>query len=141
VARGRRELSIAAELHADSFGDGVALDRGLREIREWGWRVVLADVGDDETAVYAAASVRPDIIQIDLRLPDRRPNDLPAGVRRLLSMAKDTSAQLMALGVDGHAARSAALDLGCELARGALFGRPGILPVATPALPNPVPSN
>jgi EAL domain-containing protein (putative c-di-GMP-specific phosphodiesterase class I) len=141
VARGRRELSIAAELHADSFGPGVALNRGMSEIREWGWRVVLADVGDDETAVRGAAAVRPDVIQIDLRLPDRRPNDLPAGVRRLLSMAKDTGAQLMALGVDGHAARSAAVDLGCDLARGALFGRPGILPVAAPAPAHPVPSN
>jgi EAL domain-containing protein (putative c-di-GMP-specific phosphodiesterase class I) len=102
---------------------------------------VLADVGDDETAVKGAAAVRPDVIQIDLRLPDRRPNHLPPGVRRLLAMAKDTSAQLMALGVDGHAARSAAVDLGCELARGALFGRPGILPVAAAARANPVSSN
>jgi EAL domain-containing protein (putative c-di-GMP-specific phosphodiesterase class I) len=131
VASGRRELSIAAELHADSFAPGVALDRGLREIREWGWRVALADVGDDEAAVKGAAAVRPDVVQIDLRLPNRRPTDLPTGVRRLLAMAKDTGAQLMALGVDGHAARSAALELGCDLARGALFGRPGALPVAT----------
>jgi EAL domain-containing protein (putative c-di-GMP-specific phosphodiesterase class I) len=131
VARGRRELSVAAELHADSFGPGVALERGLREIREWGWRVVLADVGDDATAVSGAASVRPDVIQIDLRRPDRRPGSLPSGVRRLLALAKDTGGQVMALGVDGHAARTIALDLGCDLARGALFGRPGALPAVT----------
>jgi EAL domain-containing protein (putative c-di-GMP-specific phosphodiesterase class I) len=130
ITRGRRELSVAAELHADSFGSGVALEKGLREIREWGWRVVLADVGDDDTAVTGAAVVRPDVVQIDMRLPGRRVNELPAGVRRLISMAKDTGAQLMALGVDGHAARSAALELGCDLARGALFGRPGPLPRA-----------
>jgi EAL domain-containing protein (putative c-di-GMP-specific phosphodiesterase class I) len=130
ITRGRRQLSVAAELHADSFGTGVALEKGLREIREWGWRVVLADVGDDETAVSRAAGVRPDVIQIDLRLPDRRVSELPTGVRRLVALAKDTGAQLMALGVDGHAARTAALDLGCDLARGALFGRPGPLPGA-----------
>jgi EAL domain-containing protein (putative c-di-GMP-specific phosphodiesterase class I) len=133
VAKGRRELCVAAELHADSFGPGVALDRGLREIREWGWRVVLADVGDDENAVRAAAAVRPDVVQVDLRLPDRRVNTPPAGVRHLLALARDTGAQLMALGVDGHAARSIAIDLGCDLARGALFGRPGALSVAAAA--------
>jgi EAL domain-containing protein (putative c-di-GMP-specific phosphodiesterase class I) len=136
VARGRRELSIAAELLADSVEPRVALDHGLHEIREWGWRVVLADVGDDETAVKGAAAVRPDVVQIDLRLPDRRPSELPAGVRRLLSMAKDIGAQVMALGVDGHAARSAAIELGCELARGAMYGRPGALPLGSPVASN-----
>lgn len=130
VARGRRELAVAAELHADSFGPGVALDQGLREIREWGWRVVLADVADDETAVRGAYGIRPDVVQLDLRLPGRRPGTLPAGAQRLLSMASDTGAQVMALGVDSEAARGLAVDLGCVLARGALFGRPGPLPAA-----------
>ncbi len=130
VSRGRRELTVAAEIHADSFGAGVALDQGLREIREWGWRVVLADVADDPAAVDGAAAVRPDIVQIDLRLPRRSPGALPLGARRLLSLAADTGAQVMALGVDSEAARAVAVDLGCVLARGALFGRPGALPQA-----------
>jgi EAL domain-containing protein (putative c-di-GMP-specific phosphodiesterase class I) len=130
ISRGRRELAVAAELHADSFGTGVALDRGLAEIREWGWRVVLADVADDEAAVSGAPSTRPDVIQIDLRLPARQPGRLPPGAQRLLSMASDTGAQVMALGVDSEAARAIAVDLGSVLARGALFGRPGPLPAA-----------
>ncbi|HEX3907502.1 MAG TPA: EAL domain-containing protein [Mycobacteriales bacterium] len=130
VSRGRRELTVAAELHADSFGPGVTLNQGLSEIREWGWRVVLADVADDPAAVDGAAAVGPDIVQIDLRLPRRSPGALPLGSRRLLSMAADTGAQVMALGVDTEAARAVALDLGCVLARGALFGRPGPLPQA-----------
>ena len=79
IARGRRELTVAAEVHADSFGAGVALEQGLREIREWGWRVVIADVADDHTAVDGAASIRPDIVQIDLRLPGRAPGSASAG--------------------------------------------------------------
>jgi EAL domain-containing protein (putative c-di-GMP-specific phosphodiesterase class I) len=127
VGRGTRELRVAAELHADSFGPEVDLERGLQDIRGWGWRVVLADVADDPAAVAAAARVRPDVVQVDLRLPGRSPGALLPGVRSLLALAAGGKAQVMALGVDSEGARAAAVELGADLARGALFGRPGTL--------------
>ena len=69
--RANRELTIAAEVHAEAFADSVALDAGIGEIREWGWQVVLADIADDEAALRRAPKVRPDIVQIDLRLAGR----------------------------------------------------------------------
>ena len=38
MGRANRELTIAAEVHAEAFADGVALDAGIGEIREWGWQ-------------------------------------------------------------------------------------------------------
>jgi EAL domain-containing protein (putative c-di-GMP-specific phosphodiesterase class I) len=129
LSRANRELKIAAELHAEAFANGVALDAGLSEIRAWGWQVVLADIADDSEALRHAARVRPDIVQIDLRLPGR--NAAPEGsVKRLLALAADCGAQVMALGVDSPASRDIAVTLGASTARGEIFGSAGPLPRA-----------
>lgn len=130
MARANRELSIAAEVHADAFVEGVSLMGGIEEIRGWGWKVVLADIADDEAALSQARGLRPDIVQIDLRLAGRRDGDEHHGVTRLLALAADLGAPVMALGVDSPSARHAAITLGASLARGALFGLPGALPGA-----------
>jgi EAL domain-containing protein (putative c-di-GMP-specific phosphodiesterase class I) len=130
MSRANRELKIAAELHAEAFADGVALDAGLKEIREWGWQVVLSDVADDATALRGAARVRPDVVQIDLRLAGRSHNMDNPGLKRLLAVARDCGAQVMALGVDTPTARDAAVALGASTARGAVFGIAGPLPSA-----------
>jgi EAL domain-containing protein (putative c-di-GMP-specific phosphodiesterase class I) len=127
MGRANRELSIAAELHAEAFADDVDLDTGLSDIRTWGWKVVLADIADDDTALARARSVRPDIVQIDLRLPGRRDCDEHHGVQGLLALAAECGAAVMALGVDTLSARDAAATLGASVGRGALFGLPGTL--------------
>jgi EAL domain-containing protein (putative c-di-GMP-specific phosphodiesterase class I) len=128
MSRANRELSIAAEVHADAFADGVALDAGMSEVREWGWQVVLADIADDDIALERARRLRPDIVQVDLRLPGHLSRAGHAGVGRLLDIASGCGAQLMALGVDSPSARDAADAIGAGLARGAVFGSPGALP-------------
>jgi EAL domain-containing protein (putative c-di-GMP-specific phosphodiesterase class I) len=130
MSRANRELSIVAEVHAEAFTDGVALDAGIEEIREWGWQVVLADIADDEAALTQAPKIRPDIVQIDLRLAGRAKSDEHHGVQQLIALATDCDAAVMALGVDSPAARDAALTLGARTARGAVFGFPGPLPSA-----------
>ncbi|HTW21707.1 MAG TPA: EAL domain-containing protein [Mycobacteriales bacterium] len=126
MGRANRELSIAAEIHAEAFADGVKLDAGLAEIREWGWQVVLTDVADDDTALSRAHVVRPDVVQVDLRLPGRAARSAP--VARLLKVADSFGARVMALGVDTPTARDVAESLGATLARGARYGAPGPLP-------------
>jgi EAL domain-containing protein (putative c-di-GMP-specific phosphodiesterase class I) len=130
MGRANRELTIAAEVHAEAFAEAVALDAGIGEVREWGWQLVLADIADDETALRRAPKVRPDIVQIDLRLAGRAKSDEHHGVRQLLALAQDCGAQVMALGVDSARAREAAVALGAGLARGTLYGPPGPLPDA-----------
>ena len=128
MSRAARELSIAAEVHAEAFVEGVALDVGLAEVRERGWRVVLADVADDDEALARARVLRPDVVQIDLRLPGRSATGDHRGVERLLALARDCGAVTMALGVDSAAAHDTAEELGATLARGLEYGQPGPLP-------------
>jgi EAL domain-containing protein (putative c-di-GMP-specific phosphodiesterase class I) len=130
MGRANRELKVAAEVHHDAFATGVALDAGLREIRDWGWQLVLADLADDDDAVRRAATLAPDIVQIDLRLPGRTQPSEHHGVRRLLAIGAEAGAQIMALGVDSPRLRDVALELGASSARGRVFGQPGPLPTA-----------
>jgi EAL domain-containing protein (putative c-di-GMP-specific phosphodiesterase class I) len=125
--RGRRQLAVAAEFHADALDDLLLLDSALEEYRSWGWDVVLADVADVPDAVAAVHRVRPDVVQVDLSLPHRA--SAPA-VGRLLEAAQDVGAAVMALGVDTAVRREEALGLGATLGRGLLLGAPGPLPAA-----------
>jgi EAL domain-containing protein (putative c-di-GMP-specific phosphodiesterase class I) len=124
MARAKRELRVAAELHEDAFSVGVALETGLAEIRDWGWRVVLADMADTASALDRFDEVCPDVVQVDLRLPGRREGDHP-GVQRLLELAAVTGAEVMAIGVDDPAGLEAALSVGAAVGRGMLYGPPG----------------
>jgi EAL domain-containing protein (putative c-di-GMP-specific phosphodiesterase class I) len=130
MSRARRELRMAAEVHAEAFEPGVALAAGIDEIREWGWRVVLSDVADHPAVLDRAAEIRPDVVQIDLRLSGRADSDEHHGVRRLRDLAAGVGAAIMALGVDTPSALEHAGALGATLARGAMFGVPGPLPGA-----------
>jgi EAL domain-containing protein (putative c-di-GMP-specific phosphodiesterase class I) len=130
MSRANRELTIAAEVHAEAFADGVALTAGIREIRDWGWQVVVADIADDHVALERAYVIAPDVVQIDLRLPGRAEGEDHHGVKALMALAHDWDASVMALGVDSPAARARAVTLGATAARGAMFGFPGPLPSA-----------
>jgi EAL domain-containing protein (putative c-di-GMP-specific phosphodiesterase class I) len=128
VGRANRELNVAAEFHAEAFDPAAALDDGVAEIREWGWKVVLADVADDPEALRRAPSIEPDIVQINLRLAGHAESDEHHGVRRLLEIAAESGAEVMALGVDLPSLLDIAQGFGATLARGSLFGHPGPLP-------------
>jgi EAL domain-containing protein (putative c-di-GMP-specific phosphodiesterase class I) len=127
-ARAKRETRVAAEVHDDALADRSRLRRGLEEIRSWGWRVVLADVCDAPGAHDALADVAPDVVQVDLSRAGRTAGVANDAVRRWVEAAHAAGAELMALGVDSPAAKTAALELGATTARGALFGLPGALP-------------
>jgi EAL domain-containing protein (putative c-di-GMP-specific phosphodiesterase class I) len=125
--RGRRALSVAAEIHDDSFADLGRLRSALEEFRGWGWSIVLADVSDSPEATQAMSWLCPDVVQVDLSVPGR---DQSPAVRRLLAAAGDSGAEVMALGVDSPQRRDVAVGLGATLARGKLLGAPGPQPYA-----------
>jgi EAL domain-containing protein (putative c-di-GMP-specific phosphodiesterase class I) len=129
--RGLRELSVAAEIHADSFAGPFAdtgrLRAAVAEFRDWGWSIVLADVAELPEATRAMSWLRPDVVQVDLSRPGRA--TLPA-VRRLLATAAQMGADVMALGVDSPVRRAEATEMGATMGRGTLFGGPGPLPLS-----------
>ncbi len=123
--RGRRELVVAAEVHADGLADLGLLERAVAEMRGWGWQLVLADVADERDARRAVELVRPDVVQVDLARPGRVTS---SAVAAYLEAGLDAGAEVMALGVDSASRRSAAVALGATLGRGSLLGEPGPVP-------------
>jgi EAL domain-containing protein (putative c-di-GMP-specific phosphodiesterase class I) len=123
-ARGRQALSVAAEIHDDSFADVGRLRSAVHEFREWGWSIVLADVSDVPEATRAMSWLNPDMVQVDLSVPGRAGS--PA-VRRAVATALECGAEVMALGVDSGVKRGEAVELGATLGRGSLLGAPGPL--------------
>ncbi len=128
VLRGRRSLSVCAELHADSFTDERRLLAATEEMQAWGWQVVVADVSGtpaEPTVLRLLPRLRPAYVQLDLGRPDR-PTDAVTSAWRDATHA--AGAQLLALGVDTGARLDSALGLGAAYGRGSLLGRPVPIP-------------
>lgn len=123
--RGRRELDVAAEVHADALADLGLLGQAVDEMRGWGWRIVLADLADEADGLRAIGLVRPEIVQVDL---NRRGGTSSAAVARYVDEARAVGAEVMALGVDVPSRRAEAVALGATTGRGLVFGAPGPLP-------------
>ena len=128
ILRGRRALSVCAELHEDSFVDTRRLIAATEEMRTWGWQVVVADVSgttSEQEVRRLLPTLRPAYVQIDLGRPDR-PSDSSIAAWR--DAAVEIGAAVLALGVDDTARLDAALELGATYGRGTLLGRPVAVP-------------
>jgi EAL domain-containing protein (putative c-di-GMP-specific phosphodiesterase class I) len=126
--RGRRALSVCAELHADAFDDEPRLIAAVEEMQGWGWQVVYADVAGSTAEVAALRllpRLRPAYVQVDLAAHGRAADPATA---RMLDAAQENGAQVMALGVDTTATLETALGLGATYGRGQLLGRPVAVP-------------
>lgn len=123
--RGRRELDVVAEVHADALADLGLLGQAVDEMRDWGWRIVLADLADEADGLRAVGLVRPEIVQVDL---SRRRGTSSAAVARYVDEARAVGAEVMALGVDMPSRRAEAVALGATTGRGLVLGAPGPLP-------------
>ena len=124
IGRGRRELDVVAEVHADALRDLDRLDRAVAEMREWGWSVVFADISTEPGGAAALERIRPELVQVDLGRPGHASS---AAVNAYLARARELGAEIMALGVDTPTRRSEAAALGATSGRGLLFGPPGPL--------------
>ena len=127
VLRGRRSLSVCAELHEDSFADERRLLAATEEMHSWGWQVVVADVSGtavESTVLRLLPRLRPAYVQLDLGRRDRPSDAITAAWR---DAALGVGAHVLALGVDTGARLESAVGLGATYGRGALLGRP--LPV------------
>ena len=127
--RGRRAVPVAAEVHADALADPHRLTLALEEYRSCGWQVVLADVGDEMLASPAtealARRLSPDVVQVDLGRAGGRPGRSgSAAASRLLALAAEVGAEVMAVGVDTSARLTEAVALGATLGRGLVLGAP-----------------
>src|SRR5437899_985335 len=126
--RGRRSLTIAAELHEDAFAELERLRTAVDEMRAWGWKLVVCErAAHVEGALDALTWLRPEYVRVDLGAPDLAGSP---DVRDLIDAARVVGAALLAIGVDTPRARAEAEGLQADYARGALLGEPGDLPLA-----------
>ena len=117
--RGRRALSVAAELHADAFQDESRLLSAVDQMRDWGWRFVYADLAGTPavaSAIRLAETIRPAFVQVACHAVD------PAGRDELVAASSHVGATVLALDVDTMADLRLAQTLGATCARGRLIG-------------------
>jgi EAL domain-containing protein (putative c-di-GMP-specific phosphodiesterase class I) len=113
--RGRRALSLVAELHDDAFADLPRLSRALEEMRGWGWRFAVGDLSPYRSLWDAVAQVGPTYVEVDLADPSRA---ALAEVADWLAVGQAAGATVLAVGVDSAAAHEAASRVGAQLFRG-----------------------
>jgi EAL domain-containing protein (putative c-di-GMP-specific phosphodiesterase class I) len=102
-------------------------------VRAQGWGVALDDVGADPASLALLPLLRPDVIKLDLRLVQARPDgDIAAIVNAVSAESERAGTVVLAEGIETSEHRQTALALGATLGQGWLFGRPGPIPTEPP---------
>ena len=120
----------------------------VRRLRAAGWRIALDDVGADDMSLTFMPLLQPDIVKLDLRLVQQRPDGELARVMHAVNgYAATTGALVLAEGIEDEAHLAVARSLGATLGQGWLFGRPqpvlpkqpaaGALPLRRPRAESP----
>ena len=136
-----RALHIVFEITERAIAARPAeLLRTVERIRSRGWAVALDDVGADPKSLAFMSLLRPEVVKLDLRLIQQRPNqEIAAIMHAVNAYTEGSGALLLAEGIETDAHLAAARGLGARFAQGWLFGRPGTepspLPVADADLP------
>ncbi|MDQ3609669.1 MAG: EAL domain-containing protein [Actinomycetota bacterium] len=113
----------------------------LEAFRELGWSIALDDVGADSRSLALLALLRPDVVKLDLRLVQARPDEEIAEiVTAVNAYAERTGAVVLAEGVENEEHLATAHAVGATHAQGWFFGRPGPLPASLEPSAPPLPS-
>ncbi len=107
-----------------SVPDARAFFDDVRRLRQFGFRLAIADLGAGSASLGAVASLSPEYVKIHRELVRGLADSRPRRnlVRNLVRYCEDEGIVSIADGVDTEADRDAAVDLGCALLQGALIG-------------------
>ena len=100
--------------------------RAIEAVRASGFKLAVDDVSSGNDRLRLVAELEPDYIKIDRYLVvecDRHPNRLHT-IHRLLQLAGDLGAAVIAEGIERQEELSALIDLGVIYGQGFLLGRP-----------------
>lgn len=131
-----RTLEIVVEVTERALvSDPAALLTMLRRVRGRGWGVALDDVGSEVASLALMPFLAPDVVKLDLRLVQQRPDDVIASiVGAVAAHVERTGTTVLAEGIETPTHLDTALTLGATLGQGWLFARPGPLPPDVGAL-------
>lgn len=134
-----RGLRLVVELTERALTADPARLLALAEwARSLGWSIALDDVGADPASLALMPFLRPDIVKLDLRLVQQRPDEAVAEIMTAVTAyAEASGAKILAEGIETPQHAALARGLGATLGQGWLFGRPAPLPeeVAAPERP------
>lgn len=100
----------------------------IERFRALGWGVALDDVGADPDSLALMPFLHPDVIKLDLRLVQNRPDvEIAEVVNAVIAQAELTEATVLAEGIETEEHREKALAMGATLGQGWLFGKPAPL--------------
>jgi EAL domain-containing protein (putative c-di-GMP-specific phosphodiesterase class I) len=109
-----------------TIGASSALDARLIELRTLGYRLAVDDLGSGYAGLSCFASIRPDVVKIDMSLvrgidgdPVRR-----RIVQTLVALAASMGVEVVGEGVETAAERDTLVALSCTYLQGYLFARP-----------------
>ncbi|MDX6539999.1 MAG: hypothetical protein QOI71_1609 [Gaiellales bacterium] len=136
------ELRVVCEITERAIAARPAeLLHTVEQIRSHGWAVGLDDVGADPTSLAFMSLLRPEVVKLDLRLIQRRPNPEIATIMHAVNAYTEASgALLLAEGIETVEHLASARALGARFGQGWLFGRPGEQPSALPVTGAGLPS-
>jgi EAL domain-containing protein (putative c-di-GMP-specific phosphodiesterase class I) len=103
-------------------------------LRELGYRIAIDDLGAGYAGLTSFAALTPDIVKLDMALVRGLDTD-PVKQKLVGSMAhlcRDLGMLVVAEGVETVGERDAAVQAGCDLLQGYLFGRPSRMECAPP---------
>jgi EAL domain-containing protein (putative c-di-GMP-specific phosphodiesterase class I) len=116
-------LEITERAPLDNIEDLVLRTAKLRAM---GFRLAIDDLGAGYAAMWIVATLEPEIVKLDMSLvrnihENRTKSHI---VRHLVGMAHDSSALVVAEGIELELERRALVDLGCDYLQGYLLGKP-----------------
>jgi EAL domain-containing protein (putative c-di-GMP-specific phosphodiesterase class I) len=98
----------------------------VRELRQFGFRIAVDDLGAGYAGLTSFATLDPDIVKLDMNLV--RGIEGSAVKRKLVgsvaSLCREMDMLIVAEGVETAAERDVLTELGCDLFQGFLFARP-----------------
>ena len=127
-------LDIVVEVTERALTDRPAeLLTSIESCRKRGWSIALDDVGADSRSLALLSLLRPDVVKLDLRLIQQRPDqDIAEVVAAVNAYAERTGAVVLAEGIETDEHFEMARALGATYGQGWRFGRPGPLPQPLP---------
>lgn len=117
-------LEITERATLDNIGDVTPRIQRLREI---GYRVAVDDLGAGYAGLSYFARLQPEVVKLDMSLVRDIDHDLTKQrvVASMASVCHELGMLVVAEGVETRGEREAVTALGCDLAQGYLFARPG----------------
>lgn len=134
VREASERFQIVVEITERALTDRPAeLLGAVQQARSLGLAVAVDDVGADPRSLAVMPLLSPDVIKLDLRLVQRRPDaEIASVVNAVVAQIERTGGTVVAEGIETEEHLEAALSIGATVGQGWLFGRPGPLPAPDP---------